>query len=480
MKRRLIRIVISAAALGALIGASPAPDAEQQAVLSLFRQLVQIDTSNAPGDTRPVAALLGKLCDEAGIQHETILAPNGRAAHFIARLKGSGSKRPLLLAAHADVVPVERDQWSVDPFAGVVRDGYLYGRGTIDNKGAVVAFLRAMLRLKASGERLSRDVILLVEADEEQGRFNTNWLAARHWDKIDAGLVLNEGGVILKNGDRVSQVTVTYADKLTANIAFSASGKSGHSSRPFPVGETANGKLVRALDRLMQYHFPVSLDPELRRYLESVAQSSSPDYAAAIRTLLAAPQGPQREAAAEQVIAIDQGGWGIEGLLRNTLVVTMLKSGIKPNVIPGTAEAIANARLMPGTNVRAFLAALQGRVGQDVKVRLSSDLSQEEALARLEARSAMAPSSLDTPLFAAIRHSAARYWPGARVIPTLFTASTDATPWRVRGVPVYGIAPFPVSGTDMKSVHGDDERIGVSGLATGSDYVFGIVREVAR
>ncbi|PZR48290.1 MAG: peptidase M20, partial [Stutzerimonas stutzeri] len=165
-------------------GLAQSGSSQGAATAAMLKDLIRIDTSNAPGDTREVADYLKRRFDAAGIPNEIILAPNGKAAHFIARLKGDGSKRPLLIAAHTDVVPAEKARWSVDPFGGIEKDGFIYGRGALDNKGAVAAFATAVLRLKAQGTKLSRDIIFLAEADEEQGVYNTNWLAQNHWPKL--------------------------------------------------------------------------------------------------------------------------------------------------------------------------------------------------------------------------------------------------------------------------------------------------------
>ncbi len=207
-------------AIGALsLPTAVAADDEGERTVQLLKELLRMNTVNAPGDTRPVAEHLRKLFQAEGIESQIILAPNGKAAHFIARLKGDGSQRPVLVAAHTDVVPVERDRWSVNPFAAVEKDGFIYGRGALDNKSAVAAFARAVIRLKREKVRLTRDVIFLAEADEEQGQFNTGWLAREHWPLIDAEFALNEGGSTQWDAAGVVRsVTVSYADKLTVNL----------------------------------------------------------------------------------------------------------------------------------------------------------------------------------------------------------------------------------------------------------------------
>ena len=462
-------------------GLAQSGSSQGAATAAMLKDLIRIDTSNAPGDTREVADYLKRRFDAAGIPNEIILAPNGKAAHFIARLKGDGSKRPLLIAAHTDVVPAEKARWSVDPFGGIEKDGFIYGRGALDNKGAVAAFATAVLRLKAQGTKLSRDIIFLAEADEEQGVYNTNWLAQNHWPKLDAEFSLNEGERPMWDGRTVTQFNVSYADKLTLNLKLTATGETGHSSRPLPLDQTANGQLIAALDRLMRYETAIELNAPARAYFEAVAETT-PSLRPPVAKLLAAADQPALKAAARDLVASDPRARDAQGLLRNTLVVTMIDSGIKPNVIPGTAEAVINARLLPGTTVDAFIAELRAVIGNDrIAIEPSRPgKSTSEVIAYYRERSSMAPSSLDTPLFAAIEKAVAQTWPKARVLPTIIVGATDATPWRQRGIPVYGIAPFPVTPEQTGGMHGDDERIAVQAVIEGSAFVARLLTEAAR
>lgn len=450
--------------------------------VELLKTLLRMDTVNPPGDTNTVARHLKAVFDPLGIQNEIVIAPNGKAAHFIARLKGDGSKRPLLLAAHTDVVPVERDRWTVDPFGGEEKDGFIYGRGALDNKSAVAAFARAVIRLKQSRVRLTRDVIFLAEADEEQGQFNTSWLAREHWPKIDAEFVLNEGGSTLWDSNhKVSTVTVSYADKLTVNIKLTATGASGHSSRPLPLDTTANGQLIAALARLTAYETPVQITAATKKYLQALAKQKPGPFADAVAALLAEQDPALLKTKARRLIELDDTAWGLEGLLRNTVVVTMLDAGVKPNVIPGTAEAVMNARLLPGNTVDDFMADLARVIANDrIKMEIVSGRSEPDIAAYYRNRSQLKPSPIDTKLFTSIERAAAQVWPGAAVMPTLLVASTDATPWRERGVPVYGIGPFPVDPVSLRRIHGDDERVEIRAVHEGAEFVYRILDAVAR
>jgi acetylornithine deacetylase/succinyl-diaminopimelate desuccinylase-like protein len=492
MLRPLVRSSARAALATAIALALAAPalaappvridPAEGRQTVQLLQELIRIDTSNPPGDTRRAAEHLKRIFDAAGVETEIVVAPNGKAAHFFARLKGDGSKPPVLLAAHTDVVPAAPADWSVDPFAGVEKDGYVWGRGALDNKGAVAAFARAVLRLARDKTPLARDVIFLAEADEEQGQFNTGWLADTQWAKIDAAFVLNEGGGVQQSADgKVTHVDVSYADKMTLTLRLRTRGPAGHSSRPMPPEVTANGQLIEALHRLSGYRPPIQLVDSTRTKLLALRKVYPDTLGPPIAALLAASDDAGRAAAADALIRADGGGggFGIEGLLRNTVVITMIDAGLKPNIIPGKAEAIVNCRLLPGTKVADMVAEVARVIGNpNVEIEVTNRPKAELA-EFLRRREAIAPSRLDTDLYRAIERSAAAVWPGAPTVPTLLTATTDATPWRERGVPVYGIGPFPVDAALSRTIHGDDERVSVRSVHEGSEFVYRIVRDIA-
>ena len=202
---------------------------------ALLVELIRANTSNPPGNTGSVANLLAPKFKALGFQVDIIQTPDTGKAHFIARLRGNGSKRPVLIAAHADVVGVEREKWTVDPFAGTVKDGYVFGRGAIDFKGGIAVFARAAMMLAERKIPLDRDVIFLAEADEESGKYSTSWLASQAWDRIDCEFALNEGGWIMKGADgRVRYVSISTADKGAIPIVLTARGTSTHASMPRP------------------------------------------------------------------------------------------------------------------------------------------------------------------------------------------------------------------------------------------------------
>lgn len=455
---------------------------EGDRTVALLQDLIRFDTTNAPGDTTKIAAYLGSLFKPHGIQTEIIVAPNGKAAHFIARVRGDGSLPPVLLAAHTDVVPAERQSWTVDPFAAEIKDRFIYGRGALDNKGSVAIYAHAVLRLLENKVSLKRDITFLAEADEEQGQYTTSWLAQHHWDKIDAAVALNEGGGILTGPDGVvRQVNVSIADKQTLNLKLKAKGPAGHSSFPMPPMSTANGQLIAALSKIAFAETPIRLLPETTSYFKGLARLYPGGLSVAVDRLLAAQDDAARLVAAKQVMeARPHEAVTLSALMRDTMVVTMINAGVKPNIIPSEAEAIMNARLMPGTDVYAFTEQVRHLIDNPaIEVEIVNSRPKKEQAAFFRARSAILPSSIETDLFRALETQAKRVWPKSEVLPMMLQASTDAGAWRARGVPVYGIWPYPADADTISRIHRHDERVAVKSIHEGVDYVYGVLKQVA-
>lgn len=453
----------------------------------LLQRLIAFDTSHPPGtrdrsfsaSTISLAEFLEAQFVPLGAEITIHRGPENRAAHFIARLRGDGSKKPILLAAHADVVPVEREHWATDPFAGIVKDGYVYGRGALDFKGGLAVFARAAMMLAENRVPLARDVILLAEADEEEGNFDTDWLARNHWSDIDAEFVLNEGGWILQGeGGDTQQVNITTADKVAVNFTLTARGTPTHSSRPLRPQETAIGKLVPALARLLAHDFEPRLTEQTRACFLALARTSSGPLAADLRTLAQTPDPKERSAAAKRVVDGSRYPLLMSALMHDTVAITLLDAGVKRNVIPGSAQATVNVRLLPGSTTDDVLARLKSALA-DPGIEIAFTSKMQDPRAHYLARTSAPASSIDTALYRALEKHARDAWPRAEVVPALFEAGTDAGPWRERGIPVYGVYPYPVDPETLVRMHGNDERVGIAQLEQGTAWVYQVLREVA-
>ena len=445
---------------------TPAPvQAPADPTAALLVELLRVNTTNPPGNERGVANLLAPRFKALGFEVDIVQTPDTGKAHLIARLRGKGSKRPVLLAAHADVVGVEREKWTVDPFAGVVKDGYVFGRGAIDFKGGIAVFARAVMMLAERKVPLDRDVIFLAEADEENGKYSTSWLATQAWDKIDCEFALNEGGWIMKGADgRVRYVSISTADKGAVPVVLTAKGTSTHASMPRP--DNAIFALARALAKISAYETPLSLTPSTRRFFRTLGETSQPPMAGYFADLLGADSA--RRARADREISKDP---LLHALLRNTLAPVLMNAGFRGNVIPGSAEATINARLIPGTKAEDIVRDLQRVIGDStVEVRVSNTIPW--------AAQGLAPSSEDTELYRALEKSARQQF-SAPVTPYLFQAGTDAPTWRTRGIPVYGIYPYPIDAEDLTRMHGNDERVSIESLRQGTEMIYRTLIEVA-
>lgn len=465
----MVRIVavIVLAALSASAQAAGIPDeawrtAEREALAHL-KALIRIDTSNPPGNEILAARYLRDALSRDGIRSELLIS-SGTRGSLVARLPGSGRKRPLLIICHTDVVPADRSKWSVDPFGAVEKDGYLYGRGAADIKGMCAAELTVMSLLRRHQVSLDRDVIFLAQADEESGGSDRHldWLIDKHFDKLDAEFGINEGGFILWRDGRIAAIDLQCGEKQYLDLNLSVRGKAGHSSKP--GREDAVHVLVRALGRLADWEPEFEFPEVSMAYLRAVREDSSPELRREINRLLGA-EGKARSAAARAIAGLSPEHGAI---LKDTCAVTILKAGYKSNVIPATAEAVVNCRLLPGSDVARFVSSLQ-----DVMREPGVEVGYTRP--KFPSPPAM---PIDSELFRAVENAAGELAPGAPVRPYMAAWSTDSLAFRARGVKVYGLDP-PLTVEDGERSHGADERIPVAALGPYLKLLYGVVLRLA-
>jgi len=442
---------------------------------SLLVDLIKINTSNPPGQEAKLAEFLAQKFKPLGFEIDIVPTPEAGKAHFIARLRGDGSKKPILIAAHADVVGVEREKWSVDPFAGVVKDGYVMGRGAIDFKGGLAVFAQAVMMIAKNKIPLSRDIIFLSEADEEGGKYNTSWLAESHWDKLDCEFSLNEGGWIIKNADgKVRYVSISTADKSGVSLLLTARGTSTHSSMPRP--DNAIFTLSKAMAKIADYDTKPMLIPSTREFFMTLAKTSTPPMSDHFRNL-AEGTNPELVKAADLAISKDP---LLHAIMRNTIAPVLMNAGFRGNVIPGSAEATINFRTIPGTNAEDLIGELKHVIQDDrVEVTVAPNALRGPMADLIKKLSKVGPSTQDTELYRALVAESKAVYPEAAVTPYLFQAGTDSFAWRMRGIPVYGIYPYPISADDLTRMHGNDERVSVESLRSGTELIYKTILDVA-
>lgn len=452
--------------------------------LALLQKMISYDTQNFGngGKTRPYAEMVKGLWDAAGVSSEIIPTPQPDNVHLLARIKGTTSAAPVLLLGHSDVVPVEKDHWSVDPFAGVVKDGQIWGRGALDMKGTNSATISALLRHLGEGGKFERDIIVLTDCDEEAGAYGSSWLAKNHWDKLDCGMVLTEGGWFIAQSDKTTPmlITVTRQDKVYFNLDLYADGTATHSSKPMP--DSAIVGLSRGVAELGAYDAPVHLTDVTREYFKALADATHDrKWERAIRMMLRARNQHQLERTAALMVKGSDYPYLHHALLHTTAAYVIEDAGYKENVIPSEAHVRVNCRGIPGgEKPRAFLATVREKMkprGITVKLATPDGVSEADYLDQLDDKWATPPADLDTPLYQAISKASAQTYPEATFAPALFEAGTSLGPWREHNIPGYGVYPYVIDNAQLVAMHGNDERIYVDALKTGTDFMYRVFNQ---
>jgi acetylornithine deacetylase/succinyl-diaminopimelate desuccinylase-like protein len=439
------------------LGAPPAAD--RALARQIFKELIEVDTSQTNGDTTRAAEMVAKRLRRAGWPAADIqvLGPSPKRKNLVARLHGIGARRPLLLLAHLDVVDAHRTDWSVEPFKLLERDGYFYGRGTQDDKSLAALWIATLLRLqREAGERpLDRDIILALTADEEAGPENgVHWLLANRRGLIDSELALTEGGAgELHNGQRLS-IDVQPTEKGYLTFVLEAKNRGGHSSLPEP--DNAIVRVADAVGRIHRHVFPVELNDVTRAYFARMADIEHGPMAADMRAVARPRPDP---AAAARVSRIPL----YNARLRTTCVPTMMQAGHAENALPQLARATINCRILPGhggDEVRQELLRVIADPGLELTAVRDLDPSP--------------PSVLPRDLVAVIERAGAAVWPGVPVLPIMLTGATDGRHLRAAGIPTYGLTGLFVDIDDIRA-HGRDERLAITSFYEAQDFLYRVV-----
>jgi len=471
MRTQLLRSTVIFLAISALLRMSvsshafdrPTPDFNKarEEVVSILSGFVKIDTSNPPGNETKGAEYLKSILDREGIPSEIFEMEKGRG-NIVARLKGNGKKRPLLLMGHIDVVGVEREKWTVDPFGGEVKDGYLYGRGASDDKGMASACLEVFVLLNRLKVPLDRDVIYLAEAGEEgTSNVGIDYMVEQHWDKIECEYALNEGGMIYAPNGKVKYVGVATTEKVPRGFRLVAKGTSGHGS--IPRMDNAITHLATAVAKVGNWQAPMRLNETTRTFFSRLAKISPPEEAYLYSHL----EDPANTTAVQEKIRVNNGTYN--SMLRTSIVPTIIKGGFRSNVIPGDAEATLDVRAVPDEDINALAQSLR---------KLIADPAVEVVPPPARGRPATPPSKLETEMFRALEAAQAKLFPGTVTLPLMLTGATDSAQLRAKGVQAYGLG--SVAGDrERASVHGNDERISVEGLGKFVEFIYWAVVDVA-
>src|SRR5580658_6144573 len=435
-------------------------DQQKTEILKHYRDLVQIDT-RAGNETKAVD-YIKKVLEAEGIPCK-IFAQDPARANLVARIKGNGSKRPLLILAHTDVVGVQPEKWPVDPFSAAIKNGYIWGRGSLDDKPVLSANLMVMLLLKRNHVTLDRDVIFLAESGEEADTTGVgiNFMVKEHYDEIDAEYSLTEGGNATIEDGKVVAMNIGTAEKVPARVRLVATGTSGHGS--VPRMDNALIHLGAAVEKVGQWQTPMRLNDTTRAYFEKLATISTPEKAARYNALL----NPQTAEAAQRYLREYEPQ--AYSMLRTSVVPTMMKAGVGANVIPSEAEATLDIRALPDEDITKFYAEM-GKIIDDPEVKI---------VPLPATRPASPATRLDTEMYRVLEQVSKRMYPGVTVLPSMSTGASDKAQLRSKGQQSYGIGPAGSREDFTKfGAHSDVERLAEPSIYPFVEFVWSAVTEV--
>ena len=431
----------------------------QQMAVSIFQELIEINTTQSIGDNTKAAEAMAARLIEAGFAERDVkvIVPAPRKGNLVARYRSPApTKPPVLVLAHIDVVEADPADWSVDPFSFIEKEGYFYGRGTVDDKDESAIAVANLIKMKKEGYVPNRDIIIALTADEEGGPVNgVQHLLADHFELVDAEFVINEGGGGgIFNGVK-SIISVQAAEKVYQSYTLEVTNRGGHSS--LPRSDNAIYELVDALDRVRQHEFPVSFNSVSSAYFRQTASTLPAEMGDLMLRLLSNPQDVEAEEALSKEPAFNS-------RMRTTCVATQLEAGHAENALPQRAKATVNCRILPGVDPDL------------VKNKLVQVMGNEQlSITPIKEPNPSPPSPLTEEIMGPIMEISQQMWPGVSVVPVMSTGATDGLYFRKEGIPVYGVSGIMVDVNDSRS-HGRDERILVTSFLEGLEFQDRLVR----
>ncbi len=438
-------------------------------ITQLLSELIKIDTTNPPGNETSAAKFLAKYLEDEGLKCEVVESAPGRGS-VITRIRGKGNGSSLLLLSHLDVVPANPREWSVPPFSGLVKDGFVWGRGSLDCKSLVAIEAVVMKLLKKEGFIPKGDVIFAATADEEKGgKYGVGWLVKNYPEKIRADYVINEGGGFSIPVDGKQIFTVQTAEKGVMWLKIKAKGRPGHGSIP-GAADNAVLRMAKVAEILGSYRSKVRVVPAVKQMIEGLARERGIMWRAFSKLLI----NPKLADSVLDRIAKDEPATAefLRAMLRNTIAPTIIRGGVKENIIPSECEAVFDCRILPGETKDSLLKEVKNVLsneGVDLK-KLEFEFIQADEPSE---------SPIETPLYEILREVIRSFEPNADVVPFMMTGGTDSRFLRRLGCVCYGFAPMK---TDMplseflRMAHGIDERISIDNLVFGASVLYETVK----
>jgi len=441
---------------------STRPEAERKLAHDIYKEFVEIQSGFTTGATTPVAQAAAIRLRAAGFPESDIFVggANPKKANLVVRYHGTGPLKPILLLAHIDVVEAKREDWSMDPFQLIERDGFFYGRGTGDDKAQAAIWIANLIQYKNEGFKPDRDIIVALTADEEGGGpYNgVDWLLKNHRDLIDSEFALNEGGWGESTGGKRISNDLQVSEKYVVNFRLEVRNKGGHSS--MPVADNAIYRLAAALQRLSNFGFPLKTNEVTAAYFQQMARiETGPTKEDLAKAAKGSREAMQRLAAATPA-------WN--ATLRTTCVATLLEGGHAMNALPQLAAATVNCRVLPEDSV------------DYVKTTLQKVVADDQVSAKVLGEPAAGPTSALRPdVLAAVSRGTEALWPGVLVVPIMVMGATDGKALRVAGIPTYGVQGIFFDRDDIR-FHGRDERVGVQSFYEGQAFLFELVKTLSK
>ncbi len=464
MSGRLIAAtVVALACVGPCLATTD--QSSNQLAVDIFKELVDINTTESVGNVTVAAEAMARRLRAAGFAAEDmqILGQSARKKNLVVRLRGLGKHRPVLLMGHLDVVEAKREDWSLDPFKFVEKDGYFYGRGTQDMKNGDAIMMAALIRLKEEGFQPSRDIILALTTDEETGSENgVAWLLAHHRKLVDAEFAINHdtNSITSDHGKPVS-FEMDGTEKLYGDYALTTTNRGGHSSEPVP--DNAIYELAAALMRVSAYRFPFELNNVTRAYYARMSGIEVGERAADMQAILKSP--PEQQA----IERLSQDPVD-NSITHTTCVATRLEGGHANNALPQRARAIVNCRILPGHSLEEVRRNLITAVA-DPRIMVQYVDESGAALDKVPDRHSLPPPPLAPEVMQPLQAVVDQMWPGLKVVPAMAAGASDSVFTSAAGIPSYLVAGVAVDRGNDRS-HGRDENLGVESFYRGNEFFY--------
>jgi acetylornithine deacetylase/succinyl-diaminopimelate desuccinylase-like protein len=437
------------------------PESERQLARAIYKEMIEVNSGFTTGATTPIAEAVARRLKAAGFPEKDIFVGGAspKKANVVVRYRGTGRRRPILLLAHIDVVEAKREDWSMDPFTLIEKDGYFYGRGTGDDKAQAAIWIANLIRYKREGFKPDRDLIVALTADEEGGGpYNgVQWLLKNKRDLIDAEFCLNEGGWGEAVGDTRISNNIQVSEKYVINYRFEVRNKGGHSSLPVP--DNAIYHLSRALDRLSSFAFPLKTNDVTRAYFSAMSNIEKGPVRADLAKIATG------DTTAMSRVAAASTAWN--ATLRTTCVATQLEGGHARNALPQLAAANVNCRVQPDDAIDYVTSTLKRVVG-DTAVKIIIEGTPQSG----------PPSPMRDDVLTAVRTVTTSLWPGVPTVPMMVMGATDGLMLRAAGIPTYGVQGIFYDRDDIR-FHGRDERVKVQSFYQAQTFLYDLVKRLA-